>query len=49
MEALGPFYFSGPIEDGVKREKSGLVLLESGAKYEGEWIEGTNIRDGRGV
>jgi hypothetical protein len=24
-------------------------MLENGAKYEGEWIKDTDIRDGRGI
>jgi len=43
------FKFGKPVEDGVPRDKRPLVMLESGAKYEGEWIRGTEIRDGRGI
>jgi hypothetical protein len=26
-----------------------LILLENGAKYEGEWLKGADVRDGRGI
>ena len=48
-EKLGPFnYEPGPSDDGVKRKKRALITLENGARYEGEWNESTNKRDGRG-
>ena len=31
----------------VKREKKGLITLENGAEYEGEWAE--NHKSGKGV
>lgn len=34
--------------DGVKRIKRALITLENGARYEGEWNEVTNQRDGKG-
>ena len=46
---MGPFDFGFPDDDGVAREKKPLLLLENGAKYEGEWLKGLEIRDGRGV
>ena len=46
---LGQFnYEPAPSEDGVKRKKRALITLENGARYEGEWNEETNKRDGRG-
>ena len=48
-DQLGDFnYEPKPSEDGVKRKKKALITLENGARYEGEWNEGTNKRDGRG-
>jgi hypothetical protein len=32
-----------------KRETRKAVILESGAKYDGEWIVGTQTRQGRGI
>ena len=34
---LGPFNFGTPIDDGIEREKRPIVMIENGAKYEGEW------------
>lgn len=48
-ENLGEFkYEPTPADDGVKRKKRQLITLENGARYEGEWNEDTNKRDGRG-
>lgn len=48
-DQLGDFnYEPKPSEDGVKRKKKALITLENGARYEGEWNESTNKRDGRG-
>ena len=49
MKALGPFDFGYPEEDDIEREKKPLILLENGSKYEGEWVKGAEVRDGRGV
>mmetsp|Transcript_39956 Transcript_39956/g.29462 ORF Transcript_39956/g.29462 Transcript_39956/m.29462 type:complete len:101 (+) Transcript_39956:290-592(+) len=49
LKNLGHFDYREPEEDDVPREKRPLVLLENNAKYEGEWLVGTDIRDGRGV
>jgi hypothetical protein len=35
--------------DGLLRVKRPILLLENGAKYEGEWIADSDIRDGRGI
>jgi hypothetical protein len=51
-EKLGPFKYEtqtgGNASDGVRRKKKALITLENGARYEGEWNEETNKRDGRG-
>ena len=48
-DRLGSFnYEPSPADDGVKRKKRALITLENGARYEGEWNELTNKRDGRG-
>jgi hypothetical protein len=48
-DRLGAFnYEPTPKDDGVKRKKRALITLENGARYEGEWNESTNKRDGRG-
>jgi hypothetical protein len=31
------------------REERPLITLENGAKYAGEWLVGTEIREGRGT
>jgi hypothetical protein len=31
------------------REKRKMVLMENGARYTGEWIKGTKVREGKGV
>ena len=49
MKQLGTFDFGYPEDDDVPREKKPLLLLENGAKYEGEWLKGLEIRDGRGI
>jgi len=46
---LGQFGYGPEIRDGKRREKRSMVELENGAKYEGEWLVGTESRDGRGV
>ena len=49
MKEIGLYVFGDPIDDDIVREKRPLMLLENGAKYEGEWIKGTDERDGRGI
>ncbi len=51
LRELGHFHYGPPRyeDDHVPREKRPLILLENGAKYEGEWLRGADIRDGRGV
>jgi hypothetical protein len=50
LRELPPFDWGAPkYKDGVSRVKRPILLLENGAKYEGEWIADTEIRDGRGI
>jgi hypothetical protein len=49
MKKVGKFVFGGPINDGLERQKSPLIILENGAMYEGEWLKNKDIRDGRGI
>ncbi len=49
MKQLGHFDYGVPDKDFIEREKKPLILLENGAKYEGEWLKNTDVRDGRGV
>jgi hypothetical protein len=49
-ERLGPYnYEPHPPRDNVVRTKKGMVTLENGAKYEGEWDTQKNSRDGKGM
>lgn len=34
---LGPFHFTTVDRDGKERAKRPIIMLENGAKYEGEW------------
>lgn len=34
---LGPFHFQTIDRDGKERAKRPIIMLENGAKYEGEW------------
>ena len=47
-ERLGEFEYGSGVNDGVKRVRKGMMVLENGAQYEGEWNEHTGKRDGRG-
>jgi len=31
------------------REMRQMVMLESGAQYEGEWLRGSQVRQGKGI
>ena len=46
---LGQFDYGQPPQENNELEFRGMVTLENGAKYQGEWIKGTNIRQGKGV
>ena len=37
MRELAPFEWGHSSDDGIKRIKRPILLLENGAKYEGEW------------
>ena len=37
MKEIGPFDFGKPVNDKVERIQREIMLLENGAKYEGEW------------
>jgi hypothetical protein len=37
MRELPPFEWGTPMDDGLKKTKRPILLLENGAKYEGEW------------
>jgi hypothetical protein len=46
---LGAFnYNPAPAPASYQRQRKPLIVLENGAKYEGEWNVATNMRDGRG-
>jgi hypothetical protein len=49
LRELAPFDWGQTNYDGLQRVKKPIMLLENGAKYEGEWISGTEMRDGRGI
>jgi hypothetical protein len=51
LKHLGPFSYGTPhISDEAKnREMRSIKVLENGAKYEGEWLKGSQIKDGRGI
>lgn len=49
-EKLGKFRAdTKPEPDNIERVKKPILMLENGAKYEGEWIKDSDIRDGRGI
>lgn len=49
-EKLGKFRVdTKPEPDNIERVKKPILMLENGAKYEGEWIKDSDIRDGRGI
>ena len=31
------------------RERRDMVILENGARYEGEWLKGSSVRQGLGI
>ena len=51
LKHLGKFNYGTPRpeEDSVNREMRAITVLENGARYEGEWKQGTQIKDGRGI
>jgi hypothetical protein len=47
---LPQFVFGNEVtNDGQERVIKPITLLENGAKYEGEWIKDSDVRDGRGI
>lgn len=48
---LGPFDFEQkkPVNLNNKLERRPLVALKDGRTYEGQWIFGTNTREGKGI
>jgi len=47
---LPQFVFGDEVTcDGKERQIKPIILLENGAKYEGEWLRDSEVRDGRGV
>jgi hypothetical protein len=49
LAQYGLFDYGEPQKDSVKRVKRPMTLLENKTKYEGQWNEETNERDGMGV
>ena len=49
LKELIPFEWGDAPKDGINRLKREILMLENGAKYEGEWIGDSEIRDGRGI
>jgi hypothetical protein len=49
-DQLGDFDF-GEYPQGLnnRREERDMIQLENAARYQGEWILGTNIREGKGI
>ena len=50
-EQLGPFnYDDHQYEANLgPREMRDIAVLENGAQYEGEWLKGSQIRQGQGI
>jgi hypothetical protein len=48
-ESLGRFNYGQPPNESQQLEFRGMRTLENGAKYQGEWIKGTDIRQGKGI
>ena len=49
-DQLGDFDFGDyPTELNPSREERDMIQLENGARYQGEWIYGTAIREGKGI
>lgn len=47
---LGEFVYDTPTSnDGVRRERREMVVLDNRAKYEGEWNVANNTKDGKGI
>jgi len=48
-EERGPFDAGERQNDGFEKEERPMVELENGARYKGEWIAGSQTRQGFGV
>jgi hypothetical protein len=48
-ETLGRFDFGQPPHESNSLEFRGMQTLENGAKYQGEWIKNSEIRQGKGI
>ena len=46
---MGRYKFDEDLGEDLSRIKKPLQVLKNGFKYEGEFLRGTNIRDGRGI
>jgi len=48
---LGEFFYQDSVQESKlgQRETRKATILENGAKYEGEWIVGSECRQGRGT
>jgi len=46
---LGAFEYGTDTTALGRREQRAMASLENGARYEGEWLVGTNIRQGKGI
>ena len=46
---MGRYKFDEDQGEDLSRIKKPLQVLKNGFKYEGEFLRGTNIRDGRGI
>jgi hypothetical protein len=48
-EQLGDFDYDKEPQNLGRREERQMVILENGAKYEGQWLLNSNIRQGQGT
>jgi len=48
-QELGDFDFGDEPAGLGRRELRPMVVLENGAKYEGEWLINSDIRQGQGI
>ena len=44
MNNLGPFDYATGCDDGEEKGKRPIIMLENGAKYEGEWLKNDDVR-----
>ncbi len=48
-EERGPFDAGNEPDDGLEKDERTIVELENGARYRGEWIQGSDVRQGYGI